>query len=76
MLDHSLSYLSPKARFAVEFARQGLCAAFAEGEDSTGKQALRNATVQEIAKRACETAEALWSEFEVRGWFAEKHGSL
>lgn len=58
-----------RARFATEFInRWGAVAAIPEGEDSSGRQAMRMATPEELVTRACETAELLHLTLAARGW--------
>jgi hypothetical protein len=60
------------AKVAIEMVEKwGPVAAVPDGEDSAGRQKLRMQTAAELAVRACETAAALWKEFEHRGWFFE-----
>lgn len=62
----------PPARLAAEFiSRWGMVAAVPDGEDSAGRSKLRLATPEEIVTRGCETAAALWEEFQKRGWLLD-----
>lgn len=57
------------AQMAVDMVtRWGLVAALPEGEDSAGRQKIRSQEPTELAKAACDTAAALWKEFESRDW--------
>ena len=42
-----------------------------DGEDSSGRQKLRLMTPEEVATRACDIAEAMWTKFEARGWILD-----
>ena len=60
------------AKIALEIAnRWGCVAAMPDGEDSAGRSKLRMQTPDEIAARAFDTAAALWTQFEGRGWLSE-----
>jgi hypothetical protein len=60
------------ARIATDIAaRFALIAAIPDGEDSAGRQKLRLPTAEELASRSASIAEALWNEFQQRGWLAE-----
>lgn len=48
--------------------RWGMVAAVCDGEDSTGRQKMRNLTPKELVEFACETAKELYEQFETRGW--------
>lgn len=66
---HNSSLLVSAAEIAREMAaRWGCVAAEPDGEDSAGRSRMRLATPDEVAARACNTAAALWAEFEARGW--------
>lgn len=57
------------AQMATDMAtRWGLVAALPDGEDSAGRQKIRAQEPGELAKAACDTAAALWKEFEARDW--------
>ncbi len=57
------------AKIAIEMAsRWGMVAATQDGEDSAGRQKLRSLEPDELADKACRTAQALWSRFERLGW--------
>lgn len=60
------------AKIAIDMAaRWGTVAATPDGEDATGRQKLRLQAPEELAQLACDTAAALWKQFEERGWFFE-----
>lgn len=61
--------IATPAKMALDIAcRWGIAAADADGEDTAGRQKLRSLTPDEIADKACRTAQALWSRFERLGW--------
>ena len=64
--------LNQRARFAASFIeRWGAVAAIPDGEDSSGRQALRMMTPQELVNRACETADLLFAGLIKAGWAVE-----
>lgn len=68
-LIHRTFELPTVARLAASMAeRWGMVAATPDGEDSAGRQKLRSLEPDELAERACLTAQALWSRFESLGW--------
>ena len=61
-----------RARFTVSFIeRWGAIAAIPDGEDSSGRQAFRMATPQELVTRATQTAEYLFAVLNANGWTVE-----
>lgn len=59
-------------RIAIAMAeRWGVVAALPDGEDSAGRQKLRCMTADELATVACDTAHALWKQFNERGWLLD-----
>ena len=62
----------PIAKFAMALSeRWGIVACEIDGEDSAGRSKLRRLTPDELAQTACETASALWDQFNARGWMTE-----
>jgi hypothetical protein len=60
------------AEMAMQMAcRWGLVAATPDGEDSAGRQKLKKQLPADLAKEACDTAAALWAQFEERGWIVD-----
>jgi hypothetical protein len=60
--------LGPVAGVAEKIVTHfALIAAVPDGEDSSGQQKHRLATPEELAKRACDVAQALATELESRG---------
>jgi hypothetical protein len=60
--------LGPVASMAEKIATHfALIAAVPDGEDSSGRQKHRLVTPEELAKRACDVAQALAAELESRG---------
>jgi predicted urease superfamily metal-dependent hydrolase len=69
---HQTATLQEIALTAKEMAmRWGTVAAEPSGYDKSGRQAMRLQTAEDLAQRACNTAQALWTEFEKRGWILE-----
>lgn len=61
-----------EANFAMALVeRWGIVAARPDGEDTAGRQQLRDMKPTELAKEACDIAEATFTEFHERGWFVE-----
>lgn len=57
------------AKMAIEMcSRWGMVAATPDGEDTAGRQRLRSLEPDELADKACRTAQALWMRFERLGW--------
>lgn len=52
-------------------AKWGMVAATEDGEDSAGRQKMRLQTPEELAVRACDAADAIFAEFERRGWLID-----
>jgi hypothetical protein len=74
-ISHETYALSARARFAMEcIIRWGMFAGVPDGEDHAGRAKGRNATPDEIAHRACETAQTAFEEFERRGWLLDMPG--
>ena len=48
--------------------RWGLIATEPDGEDSAGRQRMKLLGVADMVTRACDTAEAMYAEFEKRDW--------
>lgn len=66
---HSLVSASHEADLAVHICGSlAVVAATTSGEDTAGRQALRLLTPEEIATRACDIAQHMWTQFEQRGW--------
>lgn len=64
---------SAQASFATALAeRWGMVAGIEDGEDSAGRSKLRCMTPQEIADKACETAEAMLAKFRQLGWITAR----
>jgi hypothetical protein len=58
-----------KARLATTLLeRWGPVLAAADGEDSTGRQKIRDLSPEEIVAKACEIADLSVDEFRSRGW--------
>lgn len=71
-LVHERQVLDSRARFALAcIEKWGMVCAMPDGEDSSGRQKARPATVAEITDRACNCADAAFEEFQKRGWFIE-----
>jgi hypothetical protein len=61
-----------RARLAVSMLeRWGAVAGTPDGEDSAGRAKLNHMPVDDMVKRACETAEKAFIEFERRGWLLD-----
>lgn len=61
-----------RAQYAMEIAKHiGIALATPDGEDSSGRQKLRQLTPGEVAHRACEISEAIFSHFDDRGWILD-----
>jgi hypothetical protein len=72
---HSMETLSDKARMASTFIeRWGMVAGRPDGEDSAGRQRLSLLTPSELVQRACQTVDALYAEFQSRGWTVKVPG--
>lgn len=72
---HSVKSAESRARFAMEcIIKWGMVAAEADGEDSAGRQKLRTLTPEEVARKACQTADLAFAEFERRGWMVKVPG--
>ena len=70
ILTHSRVMLSGRARLAGEILeRWAMVAAEPHGEDSAGRQKIASLDPMVMAKRACDIADAAYSEFEARGWY-------
>jgi hypothetical protein len=66
---HHLQQPDGRANLAAELGRHlALVAGQVDGEDSAGRQKCRLLTPDEVATRALDIAEAMWSGFEKRGW--------
>jgi hypothetical protein len=72
---HSMETMSDKARMAAAFVEKwGMVAGRPAGEDKAGRQKLELLTPEEVAKRACETVELLYAEFQAREWIVKVPG--
>lgn len=61
--------LSPEAEFAYRLVeRWGMVAGYPDGEDSAGRQRIRNMTPAEMVDRATTTASLFWGEITRMGW--------
>jgi len=61
--------LNQRAKLASELVgRWGMVAAIPDGEDKAGRQKLRMMTEEEMAQRACVTAQCLFQAFEDNQW--------
>ena len=61
-----------RAQYAMEIAKHiGIALATPDGEDSSGRQKFRPLTPDEVAHRACEISEAIFSRFDDRGWILD-----
>jgi hypothetical protein len=74
-LEHHVAHshtLSLKGNFAVTLLEKfALISATDGGEDSAARAKLRLMEPAEVAKRACDIAEAAFQEMEARGWLVE-----
>ncbi len=69
---HSQFGMNMRADFVGQLLKHlALVTGEADGEDSAGRQKLRLMTPIEVAKRACDIADAAWQEFNDRGWLVE-----
>ena len=60
------------ANFAKEISKHlAIAAAHPDGEDSAGRQRMRLLTPVEAAARSCDIAEAVYREFDQRGWMLD-----
>jgi hypothetical protein len=61
--------LDNRARLAAAFSEKwAMVAVEPDGEDSAGRQKVRRLTPEELAKHACDTVTALYSQFAQRKW--------
>lgn len=60
-----------QARMALEILRSWVGPATENGEDRAGRARYRAMTAEEIARKACDTAQAMCAEYERRGWFVQ-----
>lgn len=62
-----------KARMASDILIRGLAliAADADGEDSAGRQKLRMLNPSELAGRACDLADCMFTQFNHRQWLVD-----
>ncbi|MFQ5729316.1 MAG: hypothetical protein ACE5GN_03040 [Waddliaceae bacterium] len=72
-IHHDTKMLNSKARFAISLCeRWALVSARTEGETSDGSSTkIVSLNPTEIAKRSCNIAEAIFKEFDDRGWVFE-----
>lgn len=69
IMTHDTQSVDVRAKMAAAFVeRWALVAGEPDGEDSAGRQKLRTMTAEELAGKACKVVDALFSEFESRGW--------
>jgi hypothetical protein len=68
-LTHHMLGPDLRGEWAVKFVeRWAMVAAVPDGEDSAGRQKLRQMKPAELAAHACECVEALFNQFEERHW--------
>jgi hypothetical protein len=61
-----------KADIALQLAiHWGMVAGMPDGEDTAGHSRMRRMTPDEITAHACDTAAAMWAEFEKRDWLLD-----
>ena len=71
-LIHNKRMPDQRGALVVEIVtRWGAVAGVPDGEDSSGRAKLRLQTVEEMTDRACKTVDAIYAEFEKRGWMVE-----
>lgn len=59
-----------EARFAMALVeRWGLVVGEPDGEDSAGRSKLRALTSEELADKACDASQALYTKMDSLGWF-------
>ncbi len=59
-------------KFAAHLAQHfSIVAAQPDGEDTSGRQRLTLMHPADVAKRACDVAQAMWRELADRGWFLD-----
>ncbi len=69
---YAVEYPNQQARIAIDLvSKWGIVAARVDGEDSTGRQKLRNIDAEELARVACDAAAALWMQLRQRGWMLD-----
>lgn len=65
---HARIVQDPVAELAYRLCeRWGTIAGLPDGEDSSGRQKIALMPVDELVKRSCDTAQALFAEFDKRG---------
>lgn len=70
IISHSRVLLSDRARLAGHILeRWAMVAAQPDGEDAAGRQKIIPLEPTEMARRACDIADAAYKEFEDRKWF-------
>ena len=64
--------LHPQGRLAEELLRHlAIVAAVPDGEDSSGRQKMRQMTEEEVVTRANKIADLAWADFRARGWILD-----
>jgi hypothetical protein len=66
---HVSAIPTPVGELAISLAKQlAIATGIEDGEDSSGRSKLRLLTPTEAATRACNIADAMYTEFASRGW--------
>ena len=64
--------LFPQARLAQDLMHNlAIAAAVPDGEDSTGKQKMRQMTEMEVVYRATKISQIAFADFKLRGWILD-----
>ena len=64
--------LFPQAKFAQDLMHNlAIAAAIPDGEDSSGKQKMRQMTEMEVVARATKISETAFEHFRSRGWILD-----